>query len=120
MTVAMFRRVCLETNLEKTKALVCTSGYIWGKWSKAAYKRRATREGGTFRGRKRSRVIFSECGVIVSSLPLKGHMERCNGIIVLQKGELELRGGTSNLYGVLPLGAEDGDMPGDSLYSSSA
>ena len=35
VAVVMFRRVGLETNLEKTKALVCTPGYIWGKWIKA-------------------------------------------------------------------------------------
>ena len=38
----MFQLVGLENTLEKTKALVCTSGYIWGKWSEAAYKRKAT------------------------------------------------------------------------------
>ena len=43
VSVEMFRRMGLETNLEKTKALVCTPSYIWGKWSEAAYKRRATR-----------------------------------------------------------------------------
>ena len=42
VTVEMFRRVGLDTNLEETKALVCTPGYIWGMWTEAAYKRRAT------------------------------------------------------------------------------
>ena len=32
MTVAMFLRMGLETNLEKTKAMVCTPGLIWVKW----------------------------------------------------------------------------------------
>ena len=36
----------LDTNLEKTKAMVCTPGFIWGKTSKVVYKRRVTREGG--------------------------------------------------------------------------
>ena len=53
VSVAMLQHMGLETNLEKTKDLVCTSGYIWGKCSEAAYKRRATGEGGTFRERKR-------------------------------------------------------------------
>ena len=44
VTVTMFRRVGLETNLEKTKALVCTPRYIWGKCSKSLYKRKATEE----------------------------------------------------------------------------
>ena len=42
VSVEMFQRMGLETNLEKTKDLVCNPGYIWGKWSEAAYKRRAT------------------------------------------------------------------------------
>ena len=31
VTVAMFQRMGLETNLDKTKAMVCTLGFIWGK-----------------------------------------------------------------------------------------
>ena len=41
-TVATLRRVGLETNLEKTSSQVYTPGYIWGKYVKAVYKRRAT------------------------------------------------------------------------------
>ena len=40
--VEMFRKVVLDTNLKNIKALVCTPGYIWGKWSEAVYKFRAT------------------------------------------------------------------------------
>ena len=32
ITVAMFCRMGLETNLENTKAMVCTPGFVWGKW----------------------------------------------------------------------------------------
>ena len=42
VSVAMFRRMGLETNLDKTKAIVCTPGYIWVNFSGAAYKHRAT------------------------------------------------------------------------------
>ena len=52
LTVEMLLRVGLNTNLEKTKALVCNPGYMWVKWSEAAYKRRDTREGVTLRDRK--------------------------------------------------------------------
>ena len=45
VTVAMYRRVGLDNNMEKTKALVCTPVYIWGKWIEAAYNHRNTREG---------------------------------------------------------------------------
>ena len=53
VTLAMFRRVVLENNLKKMKAIICTPGYIWGKWSEATYKRRDTGEGVTFRDRNR-------------------------------------------------------------------
>ena len=49
LTVVMFKRVGLETNMQKTNSLVCTLGYIWGEWSKEAYKRQETGEGGNFR-----------------------------------------------------------------------
>ena len=42
VTVAVFRRVGIDTNQEKTKALVCTPYYVWVKCSEAAYKLRAT------------------------------------------------------------------------------
>ena len=42
ISVAMLRRMVLETNLEKNKALVCTPRYVWGEWSEASYKWRAT------------------------------------------------------------------------------
>ena len=51
VTATMFRRVGLDTNLENTKALVCTPRYICGKWIKAAYKRRDIGGGGQHSGR---------------------------------------------------------------------
>ena len=42
VTVAMFRQMGLEKNLKKTKAMVCTPGFIWGKWGELAYKRKMT------------------------------------------------------------------------------
>ena len=33
-TVAMFRRMGLEDNLYKNKAMICTPGLIWGKWGR--------------------------------------------------------------------------------------
>ena len=52
VSVAIFQRMVLETNLEKTKSLVFTHGYIWGKWSESAYKLRSTGEGVTLMERK--------------------------------------------------------------------
>ena len=54
--VVMFNSVGLNTNLDKTKSMVCTLGYIWWERSKEAYKYRETGEGATFRERKRMRV----------------------------------------------------------------
>ena len=36
VTVAMLKRMELETNLYKTNLMVCTPGFIWRKWSKEA------------------------------------------------------------------------------------
>ena len=49
LTVAMLYRIGLEANINKTKDMVCTPRFIWGKWGKMSYKRRATGEGATFR-----------------------------------------------------------------------
>ena len=43
--VRIFERVCLQTNPSKTRAMVCTSGFIWGQQVFEAYKQRATVEG---------------------------------------------------------------------------
>ena len=32
VTVVILQRITLETNLKKSKTMVCTPGYIWGKW----------------------------------------------------------------------------------------
>ena len=49
-------------------------------------------------------------------------MDRQHGISILQTREVGIGGGgwTSYLCGFLPLGAEEGDMPGDRLSTSSA
>ena len=57
----------LETNLEKNKAMVCTPGFIWGKWGELVYLRRETGEGETFGERKNTRVSCTDCGVIVAA-----------------------------------------------------
>ena len=56
VVVVIFRRLGIDTNLEKTKALVCIPRYIWGTWIEAVYKHTATGEGETFSERKRLRV----------------------------------------------------------------
>ena len=45
VTVENFVRAKMETNLDKTKAMVSTLGFIWGHIEKEAYKQKATGEG---------------------------------------------------------------------------
>ena len=54
--VDIFCMVGLETNLEKTKAMVFILGSIWGQIGKKAYKQRIKGEEATFQESKRTRV----------------------------------------------------------------
>ena len=38
VTVVMFLRLGLDTNVDKTKSMVCMPSFIWVKWSREAYK----------------------------------------------------------------------------------
>ena len=89
----MLRQMVLGINLENAKDLVCTHGYIWGKWIEAAYTRKATGEGETFRERNQVRVSCTVCGVAVESSYLKGHMVRQHGRRPTQTREVEIGGG---------------------------
>ena len=31
-SVGIFRRMGIDANLQKTNSMVCTHGFIWGKW----------------------------------------------------------------------------------------
>ena len=46
---------------------------------------------------------------------LKGHMERQHVRSVLQMREVEMGGGGSYLHVFLPLGAKNGNIPGDRM-----
>ena len=82
VTVEMLRRMRLNNNLEKTKSIVCTPGFICGKWGEKAYKRRAKGEGDNFREMKRTQVSCTECDVTVAASYIKKHMARMHGICV--------------------------------------
>ena len=60
--VRIFERVLLQTNLGKTKEMICTPGFIWRKQGSEAYKRRATGEGPNFREKKVTGIICKVCG----------------------------------------------------------
>ena len=105
--VAMFWRMGLDTNMDKTKSMVCTTGFIWGILSDTTYKQRATGEGDYFRERKRTWVSCTECGVMIAALLLKAHMERQHGLISPQMWAVdEGWGRSSHIRGVLTPGAE--------------
>ena len=37
MKVSMFRRMGIDANLKKTKAVLCAPGFIWGKGGERVY-----------------------------------------------------------------------------------
>ena len=96
--VRMFERVGLQTNLNKTKDMICTMGYIWVQQGAEAYKRRATGEGPTFWERKRTRVHCKECGETMAASSLWHHMERAHGILLPQVRGVDVRGGGLEVY----------------------
>ena len=49
--VAVFHRIVLDTNLKRTKVMVCGLGSIWGKQEETVYKQRVMGERETFRER---------------------------------------------------------------------
>ena len=71
VTVVMFYRMVLETNLENTKSMVYTPGFIWGEWGERAYKEREIGEGATFRERNSTWVSCNECNVTMATSYLK-------------------------------------------------
>ena len=60
--VRMFEMVGMLKTIGKTKAMVCTPGFIWVKQGTAADNRRPAGEGSTFRERKKTRVSYKEWG----------------------------------------------------------
>ena len=96
VAVAIFWQMGLDTKLDKTKAMVCTHIFIWGKWGELAYTRQATGEGANFRERKKARVSCAMCNVTMAESYLKAHMARSHGICVTQiRGVNEVGGGTT-------------------------
>ena len=89
--VRMFERVGLQTNLNKTKGVICTPGFIWGQQGAEAYKRKATGEGPTFRESNRTRVRCEECGDTMAAYSIRHNMERANGIVLPQVKGVDFR-----------------------------
>ena len=76
--VRMFERFGLQTNLNNTKAVICTTGFIWGQQGAEAYKLRATGEGPTFRERNKTRLSCEECVETMAASSLRHHIDRAH------------------------------------------
>ena len=98
VTVAMFRRMGLKTNLEKTKSVFFTPGFIWGEGGDQAYKVRVTGEGAMFRDSKRMRLSCTYCVVTLASSYLKHHMARLHDICIPQMRRFDEGGGGPTTY----------------------
>ena len=72
--VAIFDRVGLLTNVDKTVSMACQPCQAGsGNRSAEGYRRRVTGEGLSFRERQRERVPCGECGVEIAAGSLSGH-----------------------------------------------
>ena len=60
--LSLFERVGLRTNVGKTVSMVCRPCQVAGTQSGAAYGRKMTGEGPTYRERQKERVQCGECG----------------------------------------------------------
>ena len=74
--VRMFERVGLQTDLRKTKAMICTLWFIWGLQGSEAYNRQATGEGPTFQEIRRTRISGEVFGGTMAASSLRFHMEK--------------------------------------------
>ena len=71
--VSLFERVGLRTNIGKTVSMVCRQCQAAGTQSVAAYGRKMTGEGPTYRERQKERVECGECGKKMEAGSLASH-----------------------------------------------
>ena len=98
--VRMFEWVGLQTNLNKTKAVICTPGFIWVQQGAEAYTIRSTWEGPNFRERKRTRIRYKECGETMAASSMQHHMEIAHGRVLLHMRGMDVGGGGLEVYKV--------------------
>ena len=73
--VAIFDRVGLLTNVDKTVRMACQPCRAGsGNRTTEGYRRRGTGEGLSYRERQRERVAYGECGVEIAAGSLSGHL----------------------------------------------
>ena len=95
-----FGRVGLQTNLDKTKTMICTPGLIWWQQGDEACKRRSIGEGQTFRESNRTSISCEVCGDTMAASSLQHHIERVHGILLPQVRSVDVGGGGLELYKV--------------------
>ena len=78
--VAIFDRVGLLTNVDKTVSMACQPCRAGsGNRSAEGYRRQVTGEGKYFRERQKERVACGECGVEIAAGSLSGHLMTQHG-----------------------------------------
>ena len=78
--VAIFDRVGLQTNFDKTVRMACQPCRVGtGNRTTDGYRRRLTGDGNSFRERQRERVACGECGAEIASGSLSSHLMTRHG-----------------------------------------
>ena len=78
--VAIFDRVSLQTNVNKTVIMACHPCWaVSGNRTTAGYNRRLTGVGKTFKERQRERVAYGECGTEIAAGSMSSHMMTRHG-----------------------------------------
>ena len=73
--VAIFDRVGLQTNVDKTVSMACHPCWAGnGNRTTKGYRRRMTEDGSSFRERQRERVTCGECGEELAAGSLSSHL----------------------------------------------
>ena len=77
--VGLFDRVGLQKNVGKTVGMVCHPCQVAGKMTQAAYGRRLTGEGNSYRELQRDWVECEECGEQLAFSSLSSHLMTRHG-----------------------------------------
>ena len=78
--VAIFDRVGLQTNIDKTVSMACQPCRAGsGNRTAEGYRQRITGEGKSFRERQRERVACGECGAEIAAGSLSSHLMTRHG-----------------------------------------
>ena len=78
--VDLFLRINLATNTVKTVTMTCFPNYNNPNLSEAAYKRRMTGTGPTFRARQRAKVTCPQCDKSMNQSSLQTHLRTIHGL----------------------------------------